>query len=654
MTPNQQHLKQLATAKKIAARYGADERACLAYLLSGHTRVQLQQLLKKDPASLTLDSALNAPPADIETALGDLPPSPQPAIDREDECPTAEFCPKNGEKITLYIDPRTNLPLIGVKNTYGDIARNMAAVIPYGALYRMDDTYITINISSDGTQYSTQEMTPERYCTWSEQWAVYNKYGSPRDTTRTNLSPAQANIIMASDQFRNTIPEIREISPIRLPIGAKDNQGQWNFCPAPIGYDASTKIYTIDSLPINWQANHQPRAIIKWLCAQFSDFPFDAGDCPLIARRSLGAMITAMLGQLLHHCCDRYPIICVNANQPGTGKSFMVRCILAPIHGEIGTTSFSNDDTELSKNLNAALFAGSRYIFLDDVKTLSSNALNRYVVSTIITDRELGKNKQFTKNNRIQFFTTGNNLKTTSDVERRTLPIDLFFPDDAPTRAYNSPISEHSILTPSWRKTALEALWGMVKAWQKDGCPRYVKKHNLSSFNAYVDIAANIAIHAGFADPFGARQVDLDTGDAVGTALRETITALADDITPATSHSLVDKDEQPLYDKQGNRMLWDGKHRGLYRNYTVADVKTKADSLGKLEILLSLVRGTGERAEAIGIGNLMRGIKGREWYDTRGRRYSVGSRKTSASNRYSFQILSEPTQDPSDDVDNPF
>lgn len=621
------------------------------YYMAGHTLtecaekfgVKLEALKKRCQRERWREQRRAKQPPAADAALGDTEADPD-----AETYQTADYR-VNGEEVRLFIDEHKELPIIGCKHTYGVMAMEIAAVIPEGELYRMEDEFLTISETDDGSAYETQVMTPERFVTWLEQFAVFNQFGHPADTKRTSLSPAMAKTILAADAFRASIPEIREICRVRLPIGTRDGK-QWIFAPAIVGYDPDTKIYTLDSIPFNWKVHEDKEAVQKYVCKQFRDFPFDAGDCPIEQRRSLGAAVTAMLGQFLHHNIDRFPIVCVNANQPGTGKSFLVRAMLAPMHGQVATTAFVADDKEFTKTLNSALFANTPYVFLDDVRTLVSNSLNRFVVSNVIQDRLLGTNKQFSKVNRMQFFATGNSLKASPDVVRRTLPIDLFFAADAPKRVFSGVIDEYSILQTEWRQNMQVALWSMVQTWVKDGCPVEVKPGNLTSFGSYVELAANIAVHAGFADPFGPRQVDIDTGDASGDAITEVLMAIADSITPYG----MDDAGNPTYDNPDRAPEEEGLHTGLYKYMTIEQIKKVAERMYKLDIILQNCRSSGERAENIHIGNMMRGLKGREYYDSSGRLYAVGSRRASACNRYCFKILSEPTQPPAVDIRHRF
>lgn len=500
------------------------------------------------------------------------------------------------------------LPRISVKQPFSVLAAQTAAAIPRGALFRNSiGEYFTIRISTThSTPYEIIPMDREKFSTWVEQYVCYTPH--PASDTRTSLSPAQSGIILKSDQLADSTPLVKHISPVRLPILAPGTtHTQPRFIPAPIGYDPNTQIYTVDSIPINWNQYYTPESVTRQLLHIFADFPLDGGDLDHRSCRSMGAIVTAMLGQFLHHIIDRFPLLIFNANQPGTGKSFLARAILAPVHGAISTINHT-EENELRQGLNAQLLAGASYAFMDDISALISNTINRYVTSPLISDRILHTQKQFTVENRMQFIATGNQLKTSKDVERRSLPIDLFCAGDATRRTIGTRISEHGILTPTWRRDMLTALWSLVAGWMRAGCPQDpTTASRISSFEHY-KIAAHITIWAGFMDPFGPRQVDLDTGDTMTDALTETIVYIATNQTTASE------------------------------TYTVDRILEIATAIGKADIITGSARDPRKS-----LGQQMRRIKGRIFTDSYGRQFEVGNRRTSASSNYTITILTPPT-----------
>lgn len=522
-----------------------------------------------------------------------------------------------------------------VTSTYDILAEDIANCLKNRGLYRQDTSYCTIEPADTSTGFQFIPMTNVRLGTWLSFAGICTFLSPPRGKDEqprpTNLTKTLADYVLASDILRLTTPIIKEVSPLRLPIITHKN-GRATLHPAPIGYDPATKIYTIDSIPINWD-KHTAKPLDwcrKVLCRVFQDFPLDGGDLHPIQSRSMGAIVTAMLGQFLHHSIPLFPLIIANANQPGTGKTFLVQTMLAPFYGAVAPGNYTEDDNEMRKTLNSALFNGAPFFFLDDLSIIAGRVLPRFVTAAYIKDRELGKNIMFEKPQRMQFFLTGNNLKTSTDIERRTLPIDLFYDGDAATRTNFTTLKEEHLTDPKWRTAMLEALWGLCCHWERQGSPSLTNIPALTSFKPYVATAASIAVAAGFTSPFNPRPVNLDTGDTKKAALIRLIILIADTILPPA-----DTPHLP--------------HTGLTESYTVAQIVDIAKANHLLDIIVGSTRDTN-----ISLGYQIRNLNGRRFTDTRGRSFLVGDKRRAASTLYPFHILSEPTITTEQDTTTPF
>lgn len=522
--------------------------------------------------------------------------------------------PYNGTSATR------NVPRINIDQPYGALAACVAENLPDGVLYRRNGEYVTVSTTNDSTGYREDRMTPGRFSTWVERHLQFFKYRGKEELPKiTSLSEAQSKLILASDDMLERVPEIKEISSLRLPVLKEGTTfDRPIFEPAAVGYDPRTRIYTVDSLPVNWHQRYSAESVRKVFLRLFQEFPLDSGDIPHSSCRSMGAIVCAMLGLFLRHNIDRFPIIIFNANQRGTGKTFLARCILSPFYGEAEVTPYIEDDTEMRKTLNANIQSGEPYCLLDDVRSLVSNSINRVVTASKIRDRKLGGDSMFCIENRMQFFVTGNQLKTSQDVERRSMPIDMFLPMDATKRQVENIIDEVSILKQGWRKEMLEALWSLVCGWMAAGCPKDPQtSKRITSFSAY-QVATHITIWAGFMDPFGPRQVNLDTGDTMSSALEEVVIHVADGVLPPPGR----------------------QHTGYLETFKIQEILERAQAIDKLEIVTN-----GARDEKRSFGQQMRKIKGRIYTDSMGRQFMVGDKKTKASSAYTFTILSEPLAD---------
>lgn len=515
-------------------------------------------------------------------------------------------------------------PKININQPYDALAAAVAKCVPGKGLYHHDGLYCTIHAAENSTGFEFRPMSPERFSTWLAASGVCRFFSPARSEKMpekiTSLSPAQCKIIMESDAMRDAVPEVREVSPLRLPLVKYDKHGKIDLYPAPLGYDPSSKIYTLDSIPMVWDRHKVPplERCVKIISHVFADFPLDGGDVPLTRCRSLGAVVTAMLGQFLHHSITLFPMVVANANQPGTGKTFCIQAMLAPFFGFVSPGNYIEDENEMRKALNAALFDGAPYYFLDDVRAITGRNLPRFITGGRIRDRELGTNRLFDKPQRMQFFITGNSLKMLPDLERRQLPIDLFFAGDATKRTGFKNLKEEHFRSEEWRKGILQCLWGLCVHWLNAGAPSLGEVPALTSFSEYVGLAAAIAVHAGFASPFGERLVELDTGDTMGKALIELVIFLADMIQPPA-----DDPHRP--------------HNQLAATYTVDDMVKIAEEHHILDIITN-----GAREPKIALGKLMRTLNGRQFEDSMGRQFLIGGKTRRASTEYPFFILSEP------------
>ncbi len=519
-------------------------------------------------------------------------------------------------------------PMIDIKQTYSALAEAVAGCLPPRGLYRSPHGgFFTIVPRADSPAgYESRAMDALRFATWCERWMAF---GSPRkgaagevDYAPTSLSEAQARLVMQADVFRERVPEVKLVSPLVLPLAERRAEGGWKFRVPKAGYDAATKIFFVDTLPLDWgRFERVPLAAIRALLERlFMSFPLDGGDVPAMKSRSLGACVTALLGAFLHLNIRRSPILIINANQRGTGKTFLARTLFAPVYGSIAAANYVEDDNEFRKTLNSLLLSGEQYCFLDDLKTLVSNTLNRFVTSDVITDRVMGTNTLFMAENRLQFVVTGNQLKSSTDVARRSLCIDLFLSEDALARTFDgSGLSEDVIVRPGWRGEMLGACWQLCRLWEAAGCPRVIARA-LPSFPDYSELAMNIAVWAGFADPTGPALLSMDAGDVMGETLVDVLVDFVTRIVPDD---------------------WSAPHAGSVTAATVQELVDFARDTNRLDIIVGAARNVN-----IAFGCAMRRLKGREFADSRGRKFRVGSKKEKASTRYEFRILTEPTKNP--------
>lgn len=515
-----------------------------------------------------------------------------------------------------------SLPCINAKLTDSALCREVAANLPPHTLFRVDDNYFTIHTESKKDNTGTisrglqqRLMSPARLCSWIEQHITFRDGGSPA-ADKISLNKLQAEKILASDALRATTPTIREICDVRLPMWGPEVDGKRTLRLAPVGYDPETQVYTADLIPWDSAKTYSTTACLRALHGTLKDFPWSE-EQPFHLTRSVAAFAAYMIGQFCRHLIDRHPIVVINGNQPGTGKTLLAAMGLSAVYGNPDVSPYPQDDDALAKMLFSQLLAKRTYVLIDDLANLASPTVNLYATSSHVTERRLGGNILARVENRIQLITTGNNIKTSPDVERRSLIVDLFAQERATERSITTPLTPYTFAREDWRRPLLQLLWSLVRAWELAGCPEAVKGGKMPSFESFAAVAGSIVVHAGFTTPFGPRDAGTDSGDTIGKTLERLLATIAGEIIP-------DAPEAP--------------HTGLTADYTVAQIIEKAEAIDVADIIC------GGKEKARSFGHKLRLLKGRAFVDTQCRRFEFGRRKDAAGSKYPIIITSEPPQ----------
>lgn len=491
-----------------------------------------------------------------------------------------------------------SLPSIARNQPLASLALAVAQTLRPAPLFRRGETLVTV----DATTGEVQPLTPTRWRSWHQRF--FHFFEGEGDKRRTVNAPQDlAACILASDEFRAHVRELRRVNLLRLPVWRGEGAGR-TIELLPEGYDEATKTFTVAALDyaLDWPLEDAQ----AWLDVTFDAFPFfETGD--LFTRRSFAAHVGAMLGVYAVNLLPDYavrPMVLVIGNQPGVGKSTLVRTILAPVHGRIAEGSKPKSDDELRKVLDATALAGKPYLFLDDLHNLASNDLNHFIASPTHEPRVMGQGVLAECPNVWQVFGTGNGLNLTEDLDRRTLAIDLFDPGKAIDRPVSEPMTNTRVFSDGYRAPACAALWAMLRQWRDAGRPICAEARK-SSFEAYAEIVGSVIVAAGLTNPFARRECTLG-GDEAGRALEMALCRMAADLN------------------DGNEL-------------TPAEILEKLGELNALDVVLPFDC----RDERKALGHKLRKLRGRMFTDTDGRRFEFGRREGSAGAFYGVHFLDE-------------
>ncbi len=435
-----------------------------------------------------------------------------------------------------------------VNTTVSAIARQTSDQLPPELLYLLNGTVVTIEVeqktSSDNTAYTTTEiipMTSERFSSWINDVAgVY--YVQPKRDGKELVdelvtpSPQLCARILAADSFKRRLPVVKQIFPTRLPVWGCNNQPTL----AEAGYNAKTQALTLETLP--YPTDAMPKSLILAnLYNLLKAFPWgelaDDEDNPQptaqstpeeqMARwmqsRSVSCYIAYLLKTYCRNLFIKAPLTIFSANQPGTGKTLLGSLGLAAVYGTANLAPTSRKPEEIQKILFSRLIAGEPYCFCDDVPSITEPIWAMYATAAKITDRLLGSNTVLTVENKMQIIATGNDLKTSADISRRSDIIDLFFGASAIEREIDSPLSAYTLDNAAFRADLLHILHSIVLLWAQAGCPKHCKGSDKPSFEAYAETVGSMVVNLGFGSPFAPRKNAGFGGNAFGDAIEKLI-----------------------------------------------------------------------------------------------------------------------------------
>ena len=218
----------------------------------------------------------------------------------------------------------------------------------------------------------------------------------------------------------------------------------------------------------------------------------------------VNAVSVLLTGLLINHFIDDpHPMVIVNANQPGVGKTVLIQAIGRVLDGiEPSRISF-NKDEELEKRLGSAVRKrDGGILFLDNVRTrIESAVLEQNVLSPMLSFRLLGQSALIECPNSYLWAITSNGASGSSDLVRRGLPIRLQHHGDPKARRFQGNPLQYA---GQHRLEILGELAGMVTTWLQAGKPEGSQRHRCDRWSATI---------GGILDVFGLGRFFLANSD---------------------------------------------------------------------------------------------------------------------------------------------
>lgn len=204
---------------------------------------------------------------------------------------------------------------------------------------------------------------------------------------------------------------------------------------------------------------------------------------------TVGLMLTGFL--VNHFVRPGKPIALVNGNQPGLGKTLLIRTYGVVLDNtDPRLIHFTENDEELQKRICANLRESRESILLiDNAKQRSGSAVSSPVIEAnsmapVISLRILGKSENYTQPNDVLWALTMNDTRTSPDLVSRGLPIQLAYEGKPEDRVFNGP--EPINYAREHRLDILAELAGMVVRWNQQGRSSGHRSHRLHEWAAII------------------------------------------------------------------------------------------------------------------------------------------------------------------------
>jgi hypothetical protein len=240
-------------------------------------------------------------------------------------------------------------------------------------------------------------------------------------------------------------------------------------------------------------------------------------DFPFAGPEHFSAWLAALLTAAARPAIDGpVPMLCLDANRRGTGKSKLGRLIgIITARGKPTELSWTADEKEMESRIASLLNGGDNFAVFDNASgTIRNPVLERFLTSFTFDFRRFHRQELVKLPNRTVLAITGNNLTLRGDLSRRVIRCRLVTAMECPeTRdgfrhadieAYAT-ANQSELLAAVLTILRAHAVAGFaacpVRGIREDGTVEETPARPVGSFNDWDRVIRHAILRAGLADP---------------------------------------------------------------------------------------------------------------------------------------------------------
>ena len=268
------------------------------------------------------------------------------------------------------------------------------------------------------------------------------------------------------------------------------------LCVDRSGYSAEARTLLVDSPDLEDGPEFDGAACLDYLRDLLADFPFEGGLFGAEVSNLIGAMLVPMVRPMI---AGPVPMLIVEGNVPGLGKSFLASAIRILFGLEVEAGALPKDETLVAKLIPGVLMkAETVHVFDDITHSVVSATLNRMITGRTYSDRVLGISDTASYTIRQLWIMTMNDARVSADLVRRVFRCRLRWdgpgrPEDRRDfrrRDFLAHVEAH-------RPAILSRLRQLVAEWIAAGQPIPDDLPMMGSFEAFARVIGGILRYAG-------------------------------------------------------------------------------------------------------------------------------------------------------------